>query len=207
MDEQHVEEGGVMQSLSGPAEPPSTGPAETPATESASAPIFPSGGPSAAPAEEAEHASPDAATRDVEEKPKRSTDGQRSEASTPSRSRRSGGKSERRTARTGSDHVPIAGYDGLTAAEIVNRLRALSQRQLGEVERYERRGDSRQTVLNRIASLREAPPWSGYDEATVDDVTKKLSGASAERAKAVRDYERRHRDRKGVMEAARRVLA
>ena len=62
-------------------------------------------------------------------------------------------------------------------------------------------------MLGRIESLRESEPWRGYDDATVDEVKKKLARADADRVKAVRDYERRHRDRKGVMEAARHTLA
>jgi hypothetical protein len=103
--------------------------------------------------------------------------------------------------------LPITGYDSLTAAQVVTQLRKLSQRELAKVERYEKRHRSRQTVLNRVGSLRENEPWRGYDEATVDEVRKKLANADEDRARAVRDYERRHRDRKGVMEAARRTVA
>jgi hypothetical protein len=101
---------------------------------------------------------------------------------------------------------PIARYDALTAAEVVGRLRALTQSELAKVERYEKRGDSRRTILKRVASLREKEPWRGYDTATVKEVRERLARAKEDRATAVRDYERRHRNRTGVMDAARRRL-
>jgi hypothetical protein len=117
------------------------------------------------------------------------------------------GSGSRRSARTSSSQPPIAGYDSLTAAEVIARLRNLSQRELERLERYEQRHDGRQTILSRIASLREDEPWRGYDDATVPEIRRTLADADEDRAKAVRDYERRHRDRKGVMEAARRAVA
>ena len=114
--------------------------------------------------------------------------------------------SSRGTARK-SGAVPIAGYETLTAADVVARLPGLSQRQLAEVERYEKHRESRRTVLGRIESLREKEPWSGYDDETVEQIRKRLSDTDDKQARAVRDYERRHRDRKGVMEAARRAVA
>jgi hypothetical protein len=101
---------------------------------------------------------------------------------------------------------PLPRYDSLTAADVVARLRTLSQNELARVERYERGGDGRQTILKRVAALREKEPWRGYDTATVKDVKEKLARAKTERVTAVRDYERRHRNRTGVMDAARRRL-
>ena len=89
---------------------------------------------------------------------------------------------------------------------MVARLRSLSQSELIQVERYERRGEKRQTILKRVAALREKEPWRGYDSANVKEVKEKLAKAKADRATAVRDYERRHRGRPGVMDAARRRL-
>jgi hypothetical protein len=115
--------------------------------------------------------------------------------------------SDNKSARTSSGEPPIARYDTLTAAEVIARLRSLSQRELASLERYEKRHHDRQTVLSRIDSLREDEPWRGYDDATVPEIRRALADADEDRAKAVRDYERRHRDRKGVMEAARRAVA
>jgi hypothetical protein len=101
---------------------------------------------------------------------------------------------------------PLARYDSLTAAEVVGRLRTLTQSELAKVERYERQGNGRQTILRRVAALREQEPWRGYDSATVKEVNEKLTRAKSDRVTAVRDYERRHRNRRGVMDAARRRL-
>jgi hypothetical protein len=127
-----------------------------------------------------------------------------SKPTSKSPSARSGGNGK---SRASSDDMPIARYESLTAAEVIARLRNLSQRELATVARYEKRHADRRTILDRIGSLQEDEPWRGYDGATVDEIKKKLANADQDRAKAVRDYERRHRDRKGVMEAARRTVA
>ena len=52
----------------------------------------------------------------------------------------------------------IPNYDAQTADEVTRRLRKLSQAELAKLESYERQGQSRTTVLARIAALRgEAP--------------------------------------------------
>jgi ferritin-like metal-binding protein YciE len=100
--------------------------------------------------------------------------------------------------------LPITNYDRLTADEVVSRLSGLSQVDLGKVEGYERRNQGRQTVLARVESLRGDEPWSGYDEQSVGDVTSRLAGADDETRRRVLDYERRHKDRAGVLRAAER---
>jgi hypothetical protein len=115
-------------------------------------------------------------------------------------------KRQARSGATSRNDQPIARYDALTAAEVVGRLRALTQSELAKVERYEKRGEERQTILKRVASLREKEPWRGYDTATVKEVRERLARAKEDRVTAVRDYERRHRNRTGVMDAARRRL-
>src|SRR4051794_1550409 len=132
----------------------------------------------------------------------------RKRAKTPDRteSDRATAKRTEQKPRTSRNDQPFARYDALTAAEVITRLRSLSQSELTKVERYERRGDERQTILKRVAALREKEPWRGYDGANVKEVKEKLAKAKADRATAVRDYERRHRNRTGVMDAARRRL-
>ena len=120
-------------------------------------------------------------------------------AATPAKRKERGGKDSR-------IDQPLARYDSLTAAEVVGRLRALTQSELANLERYERQGNGRQTILRRVAALREQEPWRGYDSATVEEVNEKLTRAKSDRVTAVRDYERRHRNRRGVMDAARRRL-
>ncbi len=94
------------------------------------------------------------------------------------------------------------GVGDLTLAE-------LSQIDLGKVDAYERRHQNRTTVLQRIDSLRGEEPWPGYDELTVEEVTTALraGGEHAADVDAARDYERRHKNRSGVMEATERERA
>jgi hypothetical protein len=100
--------------------------------------------------------------------------------------------------------APIAGYDDLTAEEIVAKLPEQSQAILVQVAAYEQAHDKRTTVLERVAALTGREPAPGYDELTAEDVQKLLTGGDAALATAVRDYERRHKSRASVLEAAAR---
>lgn len=101
---------------------------------------------------------------------------------------------------SGSD-LPIAGYDDLTAAEISGRLTSLSQADLATVDEYERANADRSTVTGRIESLRGTEPWSGYDEQTVVEIRKALTGADEATVAEVRKYESAHKNRQGVLDA------
>lgn len=101
---------------------------------------------------------------------------------------------------------PIAGYDDLTAEQLIAKLPELSQSDLVAVQRYERAQATRATVLERVEALQGAEPAPGYDELTVDDVQKLVAGGPPELATRVRDYERRHKSRAGVLEAADRRI-
>jgi ferritin-like metal-binding protein YciE len=120
--------------------------------------------------------------------------------------RRAAAQPARRTAAP-TQQPPLARYDQLNADEIVARLPELSQADLAKVDAYERSHEDRATVRQRIDSLKGREPWSGYDEQTVEDIVKALSDADDARARAVRDYERAHKSRAGVLEAAQRELA
>jgi ferritin-like metal-binding protein YciE len=54
---------------------------------------------------------------------------------------------------------------------------------------------------------RGSEPWAGYDEQTVDEIRAALGKADRARARAVRDYERAHKQRASVIEATERELA
>jgi ferritin-like metal-binding protein YciE len=107
------------------------------------------------------------------------------------------------------EDLPIAGYDSKNASQITSELSGLSQIDLGKVDAYERLHENRTTVLQKIDSLRGDEPWPGYDELTVDDITTALGvdGDHVADADKVRDYERRHKNRAGVLEAAERERA
>jgi ferritin-like metal-binding protein YciE len=102
--------------------------------------------------------------------------------------------------------LPIARYDKLTAEEIVAKLSELSQVDLAKLDSYERRHARRATVLGRVSSLRGDEPWPGYDELTAAEVQTALGEADDDRTKAVRAYERAHKNRAGVLKAAEREL-
>ena len=93
-------------------------------------------------------------------------------------------------------------YDGLTAVEVVEQLPQFSQRDLVEVETYEKAHQSRQTVLQKIASLRGQEPVPGYDDLNVQEIHKQLTEGDVELAARVRDYERPRKNRDGVLNAA-----
>jgi len=100
--------------------------------------------------------------------------------------------------------LPIAGYDGLTAEQIVKRLRGLSQVDLTKVEVYERRTQDRSTVLDRIDRLRGDEPWAGYDAMTARQVIERPRDADDGLARKVREHERAHKGRATVLRAAER---
>src|SRR4051794_1957116 len=100
--------------------------------------------------------------------------------------------------------APIAGYDDLTADEVVAKLPEQSQATLAAIAAYEQAHGARATVLERVTALTGAEPDPGYDELTADEAQKLLAGGDAALATAVRDYERRHKARASVLEAAAR---
>ena len=104
------------------------------------------------------------------------------------------------------EDLAIARYDTLTADEITAKLPELSQIDLAKIDAYERKNQNRTTILSRVTSLRSDEPWAGYDELTAADVIAVLSEGDDERAEQVRSYERAHKNRAGVLNAAEREL-
>ncbi len=56
------------------------------------------------------------------------------------------------------------------------------------------------------SQARVGKPWPGYDEHTAAQVRETLADADARQARTVRDYERAHKNRAGVIQAAEREL-
>jgi ferritin-like metal-binding protein YciE len=102
--------------------------------------------------------------------------------------------------------LAITGYGKLTAAEIVERLAQLSQVDLAKIDSYERKHENRTTILSRITSLRGDEPWPGYDELSVEEIRAALDDGDEDRVKRVHSYERSHKNRSGVIDAAERDL-
>ncbi len=102
--------------------------------------------------------------------------------------------------------LPISGYDKQNAGDIASKLKGLSQRELRMIDAYERKHDNRATITDKIAKLIGDEPWSGFDEQSADAIKKALTDVDAERAKAVLSYERDHKDRTGVVQAAQQRI-
>ena len=102
--------------------------------------------------------------------------------------------------------LPIARYDHFDGKEVAGRLPPLSQVELAAVEAYERSHRDRPVVLNRLRWLRGNEPLPGYDALDSDQVVRALADADAATVKAVRSYERHHRDRRDVRAAIARIL-
>jgi ferritin-like metal-binding protein YciE len=103
--------------------------------------------------------------------------------------------------------LAVANYDSLSADEIQDKLTELSQIDLAKVNAYERKNQNRSTITSRIDSLQADEPWPGYDELGVDEVRAVLSEGDETRVKAVRSYERKHKNRAGVLQATDRELS
>ena len=102
--------------------------------------------------------------------------------------------------------LAISGYDSLNASEVQDKLSELSQVDLAKVDAYERKNQDRSTITGRIDSLQASEPWPGYDELGVDEIRVALSEANDARIEAVRTYERKHKNRAGVLQASEREL-
>ena len=83
----------------------------------------------------------------------------------------------------------------------------LLQVDLAKVNAYERKNQNRSTVTSRIDALQASEPWPGYDELAVDEIRAVLSESDDTRIKSVRTYERKHKNRAGVLQATERELS
>lgn len=105
-----------------------------------------------------------------------------------------------------ADDLPIRAYYEQTADAIIGKLKGLSQRELRMVDAYERRHQSRETITDKIRKLSGDEPWAGYDEQDANEVVRILRETDPEAARVVRSYERDHKGRSSVIEAADRRI-
>jgi len=103
--------------------------------------------------------------------------------------------------------LAIPSYDSLSANQVQDKLSDLSQVDLAKVAAYERKNQNRSTVTARVESLQASEPWAGYDELGVNEVRAALSEGDETRIKSARDYERKHKNRAGVLQATERELS
>ncbi|MFJ2722791.1 hypothetical protein [Streptomyces sp. NPDC087437] len=109
-------------------------------------------------------------------------------------------------AMTREEALPVPGFRRLGVTEIQQRLRGLSQTELTMIEGYERAHAGRRGVLNAIGHLRQAEPWAGYDAMDPERIKVHLPEVSDDVARQVLEYERRHRQRDTLINAAEAVL-
>ncbi|MGW3497443.1 hypothetical protein [Streptomyces sp. NPDC001020] len=102
--------------------------------------------------------------------------------------------------------LPIPGFSQLGITEIQQRLRGLSQTELTVIEGYERAHAGRPGVLHAIGHLREAEPWAGYDAMGPERIKTQLRDVSDHVVRQVLEYERHHRQRDTVINAAKGAL-
>jgi SpoVK/Ycf46/Vps4 family AAA+-type ATPase len=102
--------------------------------------------------------------------------------------------------------LPVKDYEKQTAEDIAGKLNGFSQRDLRTIDAYERKNQNRATITDKIAKLTGDEPWSGYDELSAEAVAKAVGEGDEQSAKKVRAYERDHKDRTGVIEAADRRI-
>lgn len=104
------------------------------------------------------------------------------------------------------EDLPIKDYDKQTAQDIADKLKGFSQRELRLIDAYERKHENRATITDRIAKLSGDEPWSGYDELSAEAAATAVREGDVDAAKTVRTYEREHKDRTSVIEAADRRI-
>jgi hypothetical protein len=102
--------------------------------------------------------------------------------------------------------LPITGYDERTAEDVASRLKRFTERELRMIDAYERKRGDRATITDRVAKLLGEQPWAGYDEQSIDAITSGLNEVDGETARLVKRYDRDHKERAGVIQAAVRRI-
>jgi hypothetical protein len=103
--------------------------------------------------------------------------------------------------------LPIDDYDKQNTRDIVAKLPTVSQHELRVIGAYETKHKNRVTVSDEIARLAGVEPWPDYDEQNVADITAVLADHDAQTARNLGSYERKHKDRAGVLEAVASRIA
>jgi polyhydroxyalkanoate synthesis regulator phasin len=93
------------------------------------------------------------------------------------------------------------------------RLLGRGRTQIGSATRRARRTESVDRLVRgadrarRTVGVGPSFPILGYDDLTAGQIEERLSGLSSAELRKIRDYERRHANRKSVLEAVERSLA
>jgi hypothetical protein len=105
--------------------------------------------------------------------------------------------------------APARGEDGETKRYLPKKAwENMSDEAKRETESKKREGSKRgeQYVANTERARRarngsQVPPLKNYDDLSVDDILKKAKGLSEKEIRQVRDYEKRHKNRKTLIES------
>ena len=107
---------------------------------------------------------------------------------------------------TSAEGLAIGSYDRQSPDHINEQLPRLSQIELTAVDEHERANRARPEVLNKLRYMRQPEPVEGYDALEAREVKAMLAGADGQTVRAVRDYERKFRNRPDVRAEAARLL-
>jgi ferritin-like metal-binding protein YciE len=98
----------------------------------------------------------------------------------------------------------VLGDDGF---DITKTGAADTARSAARSARSTARTTARRSTAKAKRSVGATTPWAGYDDQTVEEITKRLERATDAKARQVRTYERAHTNRAGVIEATQKELA
>lgn len=102
----------------------------------------------------------------------------------------------------------IPGYEDMKVAEIIDRVKSLSTKDMEIVREYEYHNYNRVRILRQIdKDLDEARIIPDYDDLPVGEVVEQLDELAPQQLAALKDYEKSHRNRKTVLRAIDRGLA
>jgi hypothetical protein len=107
---------------------------------------------------------------------------------------------------SGGDDLGITGYDRLSETKVVDELAPRSQEELEAIEAHERSSQGRSKILHKLRWLRGKEPLRGYDTLSVAEISKELATADTRTLKDVRAYERKHQNRREVMDEVARLM-
>lgn len=99
-----------------------------------------------------------------------------------------------------ASELPIKGYAGLTAAEVVSATKGLTQTELARVYKFERANENRSTILEAVESRFVELPIPTYDALNVGEIAERLDGLTPEELKVVRRYETDTKGRTTVLD-------
>jgi hypothetical protein len=97
-------------------------------------------------------------------------------------------------------------YERLGEREAVEQLGGLDQVELTAIAAFEGSHRDRPSVHDKLRYLRQREPLPGYDALEADAVVQALSDADNATLKAVREYERKLKDRRVVLDEVARAL-